>query len=102
MASGSVRQASFEKKIGGLELLSASGHTLLEYPRGKPLEADLLKEHPHVGAACALLLLAYRVPVEVIFRCNRYKEPVCSLKTTIASKLVIRDAVILIQQYVYV
>ena len=45
MASGGVRQASFDKTISKLRsFLRASGHTLFEYPLGMPLEAKLLKE----------------------------------------------------------
>ena len=45
MASGGVRQASFEKKnIVGSEFSEfRRTHTLFEYPLGKALEATLLK-----------------------------------------------------------
>ena len=47
MASGGVRQASFEKKkIVFRSFLSATGHTntLFEYPLEKPFEAKLVEE----------------------------------------------------------
>ena len=45
VASGGVRQASFEKSTSWvLSFLSPVGHTLVEYPLGKPLDAKLLKK----------------------------------------------------------
>ena len=45
VASGGVRQASYEKSASYVRtFLSADGHTLFEYSLGKPLEAKLLKE----------------------------------------------------------
>ena len=45
MASGGVRQASFEEKNLGLEIYEYKrAHTLDECPLGRPLEAKFLQE----------------------------------------------------------